>query len=193
MTVRRVGAALALAAAVAASFLMSAVPVRGAGPVTVEIDAPPELALGDEATIGIILLDGSGAPVARAPVILQGSGSFLSTDGAMRLGEATTDAQGRAGFAYQARIQGPVVLTVYFAGDSRLEPATASIEIAIRGSSQLYSEAAGVRVPGIGVWLLAGLLGGVWSTYFAVMAFLTLIARAPAEDSLGLGVTESHE
>ena len=51
-------------------------------------------------------------------------------------------------------------------------------DLTVQGSAQLYRETAGVQVRGIGVWLLVGLVGAVWSIYFTVMVLVSLIARA---------------
>ena len=97
----------------------------------------------------------------------------------MRLAQATTDAQGRATFSYQVRsAAGPLTLNVYFPGNSLYAPAQGSAELTVLGITQLYQQTAGVRVPGIGVWLLVGLVGAVWSIYFTVMVLVSLIARA---------------
>ena len=187
MTARVLVAVMAIAAIV----LTPSATARADDPVTLEIDAPQEMTLGEVATIGVVIRDSSGAPLPRASLVLEGRGSFLSTDGAMRLGEGVTDAQGRVAFPYQARTEDPTELTVRFTGDGRHGPVDSSVNFETKGTAQLYTETAGVRVPGVGVWLLAGLLGGVWSTYFAVMVFLTLIARAPTHASIGPGL-EDH-
>ena len=96
----------------------------------------------------------------------------------MELGRATTDAQGRATLVYQVRTEEKASLNAYFPGNGRYSPVQASADIQVQGSAQLTRHPIeGVRVPGVGVWILVGILGGVWSTYFAVMVLLTLIAR----------------
>ncbi|MBI2872287.1 MAG: Ig-like domain-containing protein [Chloroflexi bacterium] len=165
--------------------LATVTPVLAADPVTLELLAPQQVALGDKVEVTAVLRDGNGVPIRGGTVNLWTPATFLSTGGAIDLGRATTDAQGRATFRYEARTEGPVALNAYFPGDSRYAYAQGSAELKAQGTAQLYQSTAGVRVPGIGVWLLVGLLGGVWTTYLAVMVFLSLIARegsrAPVE------------
>ncbi|MBI2165195.1 MAG: Ig-like domain-containing protein [Chloroflexi bacterium] len=169
-------------------FLATGTPVWAAEPVTLELQAPEQLALGDKVSVTAMLKDANGSPVPAGTVILWTSGSFLSVGGAVQLGEAATDAQGRVTFTYEARNEGAVTLNAYFRGDSRYGFAQGSAAVDVQGSAQLTRHPIeGVRVPGIGVWILAAILGGVWSTYLAVMVFLTLIARegrVPAHEAL---------
>ena len=160
---------------------------QAAGPVTLELQVPDRLALGEEVTVTAVLRDANAAPIPGAAIILWSPASFLSTGGAVTLGRAVTDGLGTATFLYQPRSEGAIALNAAFAGDSRYDAAQASAKVAVQGSVQLYQETAGVRVPGIGVWLLVGILGGVWSTYFAVMVFLTLIAREGTKVPAGAG------
>ncbi|MBI2304744.1 MAG: Ig-like domain-containing protein [Chloroflexi bacterium] len=167
--------------------LAFATPALAAGPPTLELQAPQEVNLGDTITLSAVLRDSQGAAIERATIILWSAASFLGTGGAVRLGEAVTDAQGRATFTYEVRTEGSATLNAYFPGNSRYESAQTSAKIAVKGSGQLYEETAGVQVPGIGVWILVALLGGVWSVYLIVMALLTLIARGGAETSRIMG------
>ncbi len=167
--------------------LATAAPAWAADPVTLQLQAPEQVTLGEEASVSAVLADGQGTPVRGATIILWSAGSFLSTGGAIELGRAATDAQGRATFTYQARSEGALTLNASFPGDSRHASAQASSEVKVQGSFQLYQEEAGVQVPGITVWLLVGLLGGVWSTYLTVMVLLTLIAREGPKAPLGAG------
>ncbi len=155
----------------------TATPAWADGLVTLEIQAPTQVGLGEEVSVTAVLRDATGAPAPGATIIFWSSASFLSVGGAIELGRATTDAQGRATLLYQARTEEKAFLNAYFPGDSRYDPASAAVELAVQGSAQLYQSTAGVQVPGLGVWLLVGALGIVWSIYLLVMVLLTLIAR----------------
>lgn len=165
----------------------TAAPVWAADPVTLELQAPKEAALGEKITVTAVLTDGKGAPIPKATIILWTSASFLSTESPVELDRAITDAQGKVTFLYQPRSENSVTLNASFSGNSRHAPAQSSVELTVQGSVQLYQETAGVQLPGIGVWLIVGILGGVWATYFVVMVLLTIIARdgARAPDSAG--------
>ena len=155
-------------------------PVQAADPVTLKLEAPKEASLGDTISVAAELRDGNGGPVPGATIILWTPASFLSVGGAVRLGEVPTDAQGRAVFSFQARSTGALTINAYFPGNSLFEPGQGSVALTVGGSAQLYQQEAGVRVRGIGVWLLVGLIGVVWSVYFTVMILVTLIAREEA-------------
>ncbi len=179
--------AIGLALATLLLQLAIATPALAADPVTMELQSPGHMALGKTENIVVVLRDSKGAPVARATILLWTPASFLSTSGAITLGEATTDAQGKATFAYEARMGGTANLNALFSGDARYQPAQAVADVTVDGSAQLYQSTAGVRLPGISVWLLVAALGVAWSIYFLMMVFLTLIARAgtPASGKAG--------
>lgn len=162
--------------------VVAATPVLAEGPATLELQAPKEMSLGGEVRVAAVLRDGNGAPIPGATIILWTPADFLSVGGAIQLGKATTDAQGRVAFLYEARSEGTVTLSAYSLGDARYPSAQASVQVNTLGSEQLTRHPReGVRVPGIGVWILVAILGGVWSTYFTVMVLLTLIARAGSQ------------
>lgn len=151
--------------------------VLAADPTALELQAPRQASLGDTVTITAVLRDARGAPIPRATVMFWNEAHFLGKAGVLRLGETVTDAQGKATFSYEARTEGDMALNAYFAGDAKYAGAQGSVTLAVQGSAQLYQETVGVQVPGIGVWLLAGILGGIWSIYFGVMVLLALIRR----------------
>lgn len=153
-------------------------PAAAEGPATLELQAPKEVRLGDEVSVTATLRDGNGAPIPGATIILWSPGEFLSVSDAVELGRAATNVQGHVTFRYEARSGGAVSLNASFAGDARNAPAQAAAPLQVQGSAQLtHHPREGVRVPGVSVWILVGILGGVWSTYFSVAVLLTLIAR----------------
>lgn len=170
---RLLGMLLALAL-----LLVAAAPARAAEPVTVELQTEPDVKLGDTVTVQIAVKDSQGGPVSGATVVLLTPASLGSARGEMRLGQVTTNSQGRATFAYEARSEGTQTLIARFPGSASYAPAEASAPLRVLGSAQLYQQEAGVQVPWIGVWILVLLLGAFWSVYLVVMVLVTLIARA---------------
>lgn len=164
--------------AVLAAALLDATGALAAEAVTLTIQAPGHMDLGDEVTVTTVLTDGEGRPVPGASIVLSTSADFLSVEGAVELDRATTDAHGAASLRYQARSANSVTLSASFGGDRDHSPAQASAVIAVEGSAQLYQQTAGVRLPGVGAWLLVVVLGVAWSTYLGVTVLVTLIARA---------------
>lgn len=173
---------------VAVLVLLAAVaPVWAAEPTRVVVTAPPEVSLGDTVTVRVAVTDGKGAPVAGATVTLLTPATFGSASGEMKLGQATTDAAGRASIAYEARSEGQQTLIARFAGNRSYAPAEASQSFSVTGSAQLFHQEAGVKVPGIGVWILAVLLSAFWSVYMVVMVLITRIAREGRETPVASG------
>lgn len=154
-------------------------PAFSAG-ATITLELPREMTVGKEATL-LAALSGNG-PRAGAEVLFLATLTFAGTRGEVVLGRAVTDAQGIARFTFLPRTQGEVNIIARFVGDSQIGPVEVSRKITVQPSSALYRETAGVRVPGIGVWLLLAVLGAVWSTYLTVAVILGAIAsrgRAP--------------
>src|SRR3990172_4456989 len=159
-------------------FLATAIQVWAAEPVTLELQAPTKVGLGDQVTVSALLRDAQDSPVRGSRVVFWMPASFLSNAGAVELGSAVTDSRGIATLLYQARIGGAVSLNAYLAGNSRYDAAYASADMQVEGTAQLTKHIIeGVRVPGLSVWLLAGLLAIVYSIYLTVVVLLGLIAR----------------
>jgi hypothetical protein len=168
--------------------LAIATQVYAADPVTLELQAPTKVGLGDQVTVSALLRDAQGSPVRGSRVVFWMPASFLSNSGAVELGSAVTDSRGIATIVYQARIGGAVSLNAYLSGDSRYDAAYASADMQVEGTAQLTKHIIeGVRVPGLGVWLLAGLLGIVYSIYLTVVVLLSLIAREGSQTPKAAG------
>ena len=125
-------------------------------------------------------LHGSGA-IAGAEVVFVSPVRFAGAEGEAVLGRAVTDEQGVARLAYVPRWEGETRVIARFAGGEQYGTAETSATMVVRPAAQLYQETAGVRVPGVNVWLLAGVLGAVWGTYLVVMVVLGLVARRGQE------------
>ncbi|MFN3974471.1 MAG: hypothetical protein ACK4K2_04225 [Dehalococcoidia bacterium] len=142
---------------------------------TITLEVPQEMAVGKEASL-LAALSGSG-PRAGAEVLFLATLTFAGTRGEVVLGRAFTDTQGIARFTFVPRTQGEVNIIARFVGDGQMGPVEVSRRITVQPGPALYRETVGVRVPGIGVWLLLAVLGAVWSTYLTVAVILGAIAR----------------
>lgn len=149
-----------------------------AEPVSLTIQAPKQVNLGDEVKVAAVLTDNQRRPIPGASILLLAPGDFLSVESEVELDRATTDPQGTASLRYQARTENSVTLTASFPGNSQYSPSRASTDITINGSVQLYQQTPGV-LHGLQVWwLLVGVLGVAWSIFFGVAVLLIMIARA---------------
>lgn len=177
MTIRRRFTA-AFGGIVALAILLP-VMVQAAGPEpTLVINAPAEATLGEAVSVEATLLAPDGSPVAGQPIQFFSPTTFTSVTERMLLGQATTDAAGVASLEYEFRRNEEVQVIARYGGDSQYAPVEASAAVMVQGSTQLYQEKAGIRVPGLNVSLLVGILGLVWSVYFFVFTLVLRIARA---------------
>lgn len=179
-----------LAILVALALLLFSSVAQGAGPEPgLTLQAPAQGTLGQTATVQSTLLTPGGSPVAGATIQFFSPTSFLSTIGEVLLGEAVTNGDGVAVLNYELRSDEQVEIIARFAGNASYGPVERSATIAVLGSTQLYQEEAGVRVPGVGVWMLAVILGGVWSIYFTVFVLVSRIAQEGVRARAAAGVT----
>ncbi|MDE3103412.1 MAG: Ig-like domain-containing protein [Chloroflexota bacterium] len=141
--------ALAILSALAATAIVAA-PAAAAGPAPtrVRIAVPPSIKLGEEAGVQAQVLDASGAPVAGALVTFTAELGFLEATNDVVLADARTDKAGVASADIDLRTDGSIKVTARFAGDAEHAASSASAAIQVGGSSQLYAQGAGVKLPG---------------------------------------------
>lgn len=190
----RILAALAIAAVVlAATPLMSAAqaPVRA----TLELGAVSGAAIGDSIELRAVLTS-DGTPVAGAEVVFLRSVEFMNTGNDLLIGRATTDDFGVASAVFRPRSEGDVLITVEFDGIDDVGSAWAEGNVFVGPGPVQYVEEAGIRVPGLNVWLLVAILSAVWGTFGAVIFLVWRIARdgsltpVPADPVPEAGVQE---
>lgn len=158
---------------------------------TLELYLPSGSAVGQEMTVQARLTDAAGAAVIGSEVVFHREVTFFNTHGKLELGRAVTDEQGWAALTFVPRSEGSMAISAQFEGNDLHGPASASDTASIATGPQLYVEEAGVRVPGISVALLAGLLGTVWGIYMVVMLLIWLIAREGSRsyNNVGRGIS----
>ncbi|MBI2865921.1 MAG: hypothetical protein HYX99_00980 [Chloroflexi bacterium] len=154
-------------------------PALAAGPEStrVELLLPPDLAVGQEMKLAARVTTASGSPVPGVEVVFVRAASFMNTEGEVLLGKAIADSNGIALLSSFPRSEGEVTFVARFAGNEQLQRSSASVEAAVRAGPPAYGEEVGVRIPGLSVAWLVGLLSAVWAVYFTVMGLLFLIAR----------------
>ncbi|MBI4339376.1 MAG: Ig-like domain-containing protein [Chloroflexi bacterium] len=180
--------ALALLVAGLGWLLAAAVSLaQGGGGTVLELLPAPLGEVGQKLTLRARLTDGAGVPVPGAEVVFQRDASFMNYESELVLGRAVTDAQGIAVLLYSPRTEGETPVAALFRGNAQYAPASASGVLPVRGGPALYREEAGVRIPGVNVSLLVGVLGTVWSIYFIVVTLITLITREGAKELARIG------
>lgn len=144
-------------------------------PTIIEIRPPSEAVTGRQVTVLARLTAERGQPVPGQVLELIHSVSFLSVDADAVLATAVTGPEGVATFTFVPGTAGENLITARFAGDGALAPALATQALEVTEGPPSYSETAGIRVPGVGLWLLVAILGAVWGVFLFVMVLLGLI------------------
>ncbi|MDO8750525.1 MAG: hypothetical protein Q7K03_05220 [Dehalococcoidia bacterium] len=166
-----------LGAALAWLLLAGIAGAQGLDATALELRLPPEGTVGQEMTLSARLTNETGVAVVGAEVVFLRAVRFMNVGSDLELGRTVTDEQGTATLSVVHRGEGEMMVTARFDGNTQYGPASASGSVHIQPGPPQYVEKAGVRIPGINVYLLAGILGTVWTLYFVVMTLILLIAR----------------
>lgn len=145
------------------------------GQLTIELEIPSEMKVGQETTLQARLHD--GGPISGAEVAFLTAIRFAGTAGTVELGRATTDQRGIARLEFLPRWEGELTITARFAGDARRGPAEGSRKVMVQPGPPLYFEKGGVPVAGLLMGFLLAILGTVWSIYLIVVALVWRIAH----------------
>ncbi len=179
---------VSIALGVAAFALVGA---AGASHVTAEVSVPDQVAIGQPVEVRASFhSDSNAASVAGMTVIFHEEVALGGVTGDVELGRAVTDENGVAVLAYEARAAGEHQIHVrYTFGDGDAEDAAASFTVPA-GTQQLYRSTAGIKIPGLNVWLLMALVAIVWAILLSVAARVIAIAHAGAD---ALEATDASE
>jgi hypothetical protein len=155
-------------------------------PAHLELRMPKEIRLGSTVTITAVLEDDHGMPIAGGTVAFERPafwGDGMS--GHMLVGEVMTDKDGMAVITDRIRTSGDVDIEATFVGDAVHREAMAEESISVLGDVSLYQPSAGLNVPWLNLWILAGVIALVWGLYLVVGARLVAIARSPVSAGVG--------
>ncbi len=141
--------------------LMLAVPgavfAQGADdPTALAVGAPPTAELGQRVTLQARLVDSSGAPVSQTTIFFVRPSSFLKASADVVVARVTTDQEGLATAEYTVRNAEEITIRAEFRGSARYAPSRATASISVAGAEQLYTEHAGVQIPGLNAPPAAG-------------------------------------
>lgn len=142
-------------------------PALADGPASTALELTPSsgAAVGQQFTLSARVTDQAKAPVAGLQVMFTSKLSFLNTESDVELGRATTNSQGIATFSYVPRTEGTVPVSAQFAGNAKYAKSSVSSEALFKDGPQQYHQEIGLKVPGVGVWMLVLLMAGVWGTF----------------------------
>ncbi|GEM_PF-959186 len=151
--------------------------------VRLQLRLPDRAALGTAFRAEARLTDRAGRAIAGLTIVFEADAVWGEEfRGHMVIGTAVTDRRGIAGITVRPRTSGPFEVAAYFPGSARYRPAMEEADLDVVGSAQLYSPSAGIRIPGLNLWVLAAVIGLVWLTYVRVGLRVVGIARPPRAD-----------
>lgn len=146
--------------------------------VKVNLDVPDQPAIGRSMEVQAHFHSASDEAIPNLTVTFHEEVTFGGVTSDVELGRAVTDEDGYAALTYEPRIAGTHQIHVRYAyEDGEEEDAAASITVPAAGE-QLYRSTAGVKIPGLNVWLLMALVAAVWTILISVAVRVIAIARA---------------
>jgi hypothetical protein len=154
--------------------------------VVVDLTIPDQVAIGQPTQVAAHFhSDSDRSPIAGMTVMFHEEVTFGGVTSDVELGGAVTDENGVAALAYQPRTAGTHEIHVRYAyNDGEEEDAAASLTVPATGQ-QLYRSTAGVKIPGLNVWLLMALVAVVWAILLSVAFRVIAIAHDDELPPLG--------
>lgn len=145
-----------------------------------EMRVPKEAELGDDVRLEARLTGPDGAPMADEPITFLSEAQWGEEfQGEMVVGVARTDADGVAVLVLSMRRSGDVSFHAELAADAEHPGVEAGeVTLEVEGTAQLITPRIGLRVPGLGVWVLMALVAGLWGLYLLTAAHLVRVVRA---------------
>lgn len=161
-------------------FLAGIAQAQTSSGTTLQLTLPIEGAVGEELIVTARLTSQVGFPVSGAEVVFRRDTEFMNASSELEMGRALTDGQGTATLTFLPRSEGELLIFADFEGDVQYASSFSEGTTFIQTGPALYLEEAGIKVPGMNISLLVGILSIVWGTYFIVMFRIWLIAREGA-------------
>jgi len=179
----------------------AAAPAGSQQPTAIGVAAPGSVSLGQNVTVQAKLVGAGGVPIPKERIDFTTGTSFLQASGDMVLASATTDATGLAVAQFVARQSGSLTISAGFAGDGIYAAAKGNTQVTVTGNQQLYTQQAGVPLPGLNRapssdlyltpevvpnwflsgWPIAAVLLVVWSLYGTAVWFMSEIPALGGE------------
>ncbi len=148
--------------------------------VVATITTPDLLEVGQPSQFQVTLLS-ENQPVADTVVTAYTDASFGGVTGEVVIATMTTNENGIALFEYEPRHASVHELRLEFRAPGDTEPTSTGITVSVAGASQLHQSSAGIQIPGLNVWLIIAIIGGVWTLLFSVGWRVFAIARADTD------------
>ncbi len=160
-------------------------PFSAARPVSAEQPVPDlhlgfvdSVVVGDPVIVTAYLVDPAGSPIRGVPIQFSRDATFMNVSGTVALGAPSTNEAGMVSFVYAPASEGEIVIRASFDGTEIFAPAATSRPLEVEPGPELYREERPFRVPGIGVWMVVGIIIAVWGVYLVAFGALFRIGRA---------------
>lgn len=155
-------------------------------PTAISIGAPDSAALGDVVTLQARLVDSTGSPIGKTNIEFVVPLTFLDGQDDVVVAGAMTNQDGLAVATWQVRSAGDLMVKARFNGDKSYAPSSAVTSLTSAGDEQLYTPAAGVKIPGLNeapAWWPSGLwpLPSAWPVVLVLLAVWSLYGVAAAQ------------
>lgn len=177
---RRTTMLLATAALVAA--LLPASVAAQQPPATLVLSLVEGSMVGETVTISALLTDPEGSPVAGEEITFTSEAQVMNVYGEIGFGSAITDEGGVAAVTRLLKRDGEVAVTAVFEGSRALAPSDAVELMEVAPGPPTFEPPEPFRIPGANVYILALILGSVWSIYFGVVFLFWLVSRGGGVD-----------
>lgn len=154
--------------------------------IEIETRQPDSVEVGEVIHIQAVVRSAETARrIAGATVVALRDASIAGVSGQVEVARAVSDENGIASLSWQVR-GGSIetVLVAYSApGEAEFESEPLSI-ITVGSGPQLARSTAGVRIPGLGAWMIIAVLVGIWAVIqFALIGPVQVARRAEPEDA----------
>lgn len=149
----------------------------------VEASVPDDVRVGDVVEIHVLVRSvETGERVQGAAVKAFRDASIAGVSGEVELASATTDGFGEATLRWPQHAGSSHALTVEVSPPGEAEFETVTLSVVTLGSGpQVVRSESGVRIPGLGAWVLIAVLVSVWALIqFALLGPMT-VAREGAQ------------
>lgn len=163
--------------------------VRAATPqvARVQFTVPNTGVVGENITLYAYATDAAGAAVPDVEMVFYQNAAFMNTENLVELGRSKTDGKGEASLIFVPTSQGSLSLTASPVNGAKNLKGTATINVN-PGPAQAENDRTGINVPGVGMWLFAAVLGGVWCIFlWAVLTLRTIFYQGNKQNSTKSG------
>ena len=159
----------------------------------VQVTGPEQAELGEPVDIVATVRRASdGVPAAGAVVVFSSDAEFAGVEGSIERGRVTTNELGVADFRHAFTELRTHTVRVEILDDPTAEPESVSFPVVV--GRQLHTSQAGIRIPGVGGWLVTLVIAGVWAIMIAAFAWVVGLSRqapSPVDEEAGVPGAES--